>query len=200
VVPRHPGYKPHMAYIFDPDRLTDIARNAMQQTPDDAPVDALLDRITADIDSAYPGQVDTGPRKWIYNTAGGSMGQMAVIMASMNEYILYFSTPLSTGGHSGRYKVDLWDMVLRGEMLTWRAGEMTPHVHPAGSMNVLRPGNAHGYRLTDGAVLFEYGRGPIGTALPFALADTLFSSLDFKSFAQTMGRYTELTLKGLFKR
>ena len=56
-------------------------------------------------------------------------------------------------------------------------------------MSLLEQGAAHLYTLSGGSWLLEYGRGPVVTALPFALADTVFSTLDFSALVRTFRRY-----------
>ena len=40
-------------------------------------------------------------REWLFINAGGWMGSMYVLHASLTEYVLFFGTALDTQGHSG---------------------------------------------------------------------------------------------------
>ncbi|MBW2235952.1 MAG: isomerase, partial [Deltaproteobacteria bacterium] len=87
-----------MGHLFDPEELQQITNRRC-----DEPLEQAFDTITADLAAAYPGHIYTGPRRWVLNNAGGAMGQLTLLHASLSEYILFFGTPIGTTGHSGRY-------------------------------------------------------------------------------------------------
>ncbi len=171
-----------MGYVFDPERLTEIARGVIG-----LPRDAMFDALTAALDEAYPGQVATGPRRFIFNNAGGAMGQMCFLHASFSEYLILFGSPIGTEGHSGRYAADVWDICLDGEMWGYREGETERTVVRAGEVHHLAGSDAKGYRIPDHAWMLEYARGSIASMVPFGLADTFFSTLDVSVIARTVG-------------
>ena len=50
----------------------------------------------------YPGRILAAEElQWIFVNAGGWMGSMCVIHASLTEYVLFFGSAIDTGGHSG---------------------------------------------------------------------------------------------------
>lgn len=47
--------------------------------------------------------------------AGGFMGQVCILHASLSEYVLLFGTSMGTDGHSGRYWAEITDYLVSGE-------------------------------------------------------------------------------------
>ena len=184
-----------MGYVFDPERLEEIVNRHTSR-----PLDEAFDAITADLDAAYPGHVDTGPRRWVLNNAGGAMGQMTLLHGSITEYIIFFGTPIGTEGHSGRYPTRVYDYMIKGEVWTYVEGTLEKIVSKPGVNAMDLPvGVAKGYRAEADSWMLEYSRGPIFTMLPFGLWDTVFSTLDVVTFAKTFWYYGRLVVDQLMK-
>lgn len=50
----------------------------------------------------YPGHIlPDEDLQWVFVNAGGWMGSMCLVHASLTEYLLLFGTAVDTGGHSG---------------------------------------------------------------------------------------------------
>jgi len=182
-----------MSYVFDPDTLENIVKVGLDATSPDAAMDA----ITVELANHYPGHIETGPRDWIMNNAGGAMGQMALLHASLSEYVLFFGSPIGTEGHSGRYATEVYDWVFDGEMWCFKEGETARSSYRQGKRAFLGADRVKGYRIPDRAWMLEYSRGPIPTMLPFGMADTLLSTLDLKCIRRTVGTYAKLVVGSL---
>src|SRR5262249_2006943 len=103
-------------------------------------------------------------------------------------------------GSPRRHGVGCWDTVLDGECWYYAEGEFERRVYKAGDRIYVGPGQACGMNFTDGVWAVEYARGPLPTSIPFGLADELVSTLDFKTAAQTLSLYTDLTMQNLGRR
>ncbi|MCB9730712.1 MAG: hypothetical protein H6746_19735 [Deltaproteobacteria bacterium] len=183
-----------MGIIFDPDVLGQVVREHLG--PD---LDPMFDGITQGLAQRYPGHIHTGPRRWIFNNAGGAMGQMALLHCSLTEYVLLFGSPIGTEGHSGRYATDVYDWTLAGKMWTYVEGDLQRQEYLPGSLAFLGRNQAKGYRAVDALWVLEYSRGPIPSMLPFGLADSLLSTLDLRAVGRTVWSYARMVTAELAK-
>jgi C-8 sterol isomerase len=60
-------------------------------------------------------------------------------------------------------------------------------------------GAAEGYRMPDRCYALEYARGLIPAMLPFAMADTLTSTLDLRTLARTLRLYGKAVVRELLQ-
>jgi C-8 sterol isomerase len=172
-----------MGYIFDPETLRETARGVLGM-----PIEALVPELTRRLAERYPGHIREG-QGWLFNNAGGAMGCMTVLHASLSEYVIIFGSPIGTEGHTGRFFADDYFIILEGEQWAYEEGQLERQVFRAGDMHHLRRGHAEGYRMPDRCFALEYARGWIPLMLPFGLADALSSTLDLPTIARTFGVY-----------
>ena len=136
----------------------------------------------------YPGRM-ASKQEWFFNNAGGAMGSLTIIHASITEYLIVFGSATGTEGHSGRYLATDYFMILEGEQWAQRAGETEKTRFLPGELNVLEKGDAIQYKMPDRCWALEYARGWIPLMLPFGVADTFFSTLDFHTLLRMMTLY-----------
>jgi len=172
-------------YVFEPEALQHIAKEAIAKANS---TQELFDLIVKTLLKTHPNNINS-EQKWVYNNAGGAMGAMYLIHASLTEYILIFGTPLGTEGHSGRFLVDDYFIILEGEQWSFSEGKLQREVYRPGDMHHLPRGHAQHYRIPDHCWALEYARGFIPLTLPFGLADTLSSTLDFYTLLRTFYLY-----------
>jgi C-8 sterol isomerase len=181
-----------MGYIFDPDELHEIARLGLGKGTKDESFRVIGDELLR----RYPKHI-TLDNPWIFNNAGGAMGQMKLMHCSITEYVIFFGTPIGTEGHSGRYRTEVYDFMIDGEMWCYHAGEFERAVYRPGDAAFLGADRAKGYAVPSHAWMLEYSRGPIPSMLPFGLADTMFSTLDRHTVGTTLWQYGKLVVKEL---
>ena len=182
-----------MSTVFDPHELQAIVRPVLGQ-----PVPQLIDTLVGRLAERYPGHVSTDD-DWVFNNAGGAMGMMRVLHASITEYLIVFGTPIGTEGHSGRFLADDWFIILDGEQWAYEEGALEREVYRPGDMHHLPRRVAKGYRMPDRCFALEYARGIIPAMLPFGFADALSSTLDVPTITKTVRLYAQRTIGQLLR-
>jgi len=124
---------------------------------------------------------------------------MCILHTSLSEYVMIFGTPLGTEGHSGRFFVDDYFIILAGEQWAFSAGQLTREIYRPGDMHHLPRRQAQQYKIPEMCWALEYARGPITTMLPFGLVDTFTSTLDFHSLLQTVWVFAKGATKELLQ-
>lgn len=183
-----------MGYIFEPGNLHELCKRAAREQSRDA----MIRVVTEELKRQYPRHIDLEV-PWLFNNAGGAMGQIKLLHCSLTEYILVFGTPTGTEGHSGRYTTEIYDFMLEGEMWCFHAGEFDRTVFKPGDVAYLGADRAKGYAVPSSALMLEYARGAIPTMLPFGLADTVFSTLDRRTVSHTIFNYAKLVTRNLLR-
>jgi hypothetical protein len=183
-----------MGYLFDPERLQAIGKQAVG-----LPHDAMCELVMEQLRQAWPGHVEREPQ-WMFNLAGGATGMLGLLHGSLSEYVALFGTPVGTEAFSGRYRLDIHDIVLSGEMWTYTEEQFRGRaVHRPGEKALLRRGQVKGFRLAEDTWLLEYGRGLVPSSLPLALGDAIFSAMDGTTIWKTLKAYGSLVSRELMQ-
>lgn len=189
-----------MAYRLDPHVIADSCRDVLDLPLDSGErLDAAVDRVA----ERYPGLIDPSRRRWIFTKAGGIVGKICFLYAGLNEYLLLFGAPVATYGFSGRYKhVEISKFVLAGRYTTYdpESVQITPGVFGPGELVTLPKGQVRNMEIASGSWHFEYGRGPVITAMPFGTVDLLVSSLEVRPIVQTTADYAHFLAAGVRRR
>ncbi|KAM7223424.1 C-8 sterol isomerase [Rhypophila decipiens] len=171
-------------YIFETDHLHDLAKRGIAAHGNDtrAIVKYIVDELS---DRTSTTKHINHDEEWVFNNAGGAMGAMYIIHASITEYLIIFGTAVGTEGHTGRHTADDYFHILTGTQTAYVPGEYEPEVYPPGSVHHLHRGDVKQYRMPESCFALEYARGWIPPMLFFGYADTFFSTLDFYTLWRT---------------
>ncbi|XP_027695300.1 sigma non-opioid intracellular receptor 1 isoform X2 [Vombatus ursinus] len=113
------------SFVFQREEIAQLARQY-------AGLDHELafSRLIVELRRLHPGHILADEDlQWIFVNAGGWMGSMCILHASLSEYVLLFGTAIDTGGHSGRYWVEISDTVISGTFRQWREGTTKSEVY-----------------------------------------------------------------------
>ncbi|KAG6900679.1 hypothetical protein C0993_004989 [Termitomyces sp. T159_Od127] len=189
-------------YILDPSTIHDVAASAIAASPGDT--HGMITHILANLTATYPRtqlQLNPDASEWVFNNAGGAMGAMYVIHASITESLIIYGTPLGTEGHTGLHAADAYFNILVGEQWAFAPGALETERYTPGTVHFLPRFTAKQYKMHEGCFALEYARGLsfpldvralmsdtgwIPLTLPFRLLDTLTSTLDISAFYYTM--------------
>jgi C-8 sterol isomerase len=109
-----------------------LTQEAVARYPNDMP--AMVGHITSALAAQHPDwTINTDfedQANWVFNNAGGAMGSMFIIHASITEYLIVFGTALGTEGHSGRHTADDYFNIIQGEQWAYLPGALEKEVRP----------------------------------------------------------------------
>ena len=184
-----------MKYVFDPEILHEVALAHLE-----LPLEEKFAAITQSLAERYPGLIETEP-EWFFSNAGGVMGQLTVLYASLREYVIFFGSPIGGEGHTGRYSfVEDHAIILDGEFWYYTEGDTRRTEYRPGDIAYLPKAVAKGYRIVDHGWILEYARGPIPTMLPYGVADTVFGTLDYRTLFRTFRIYIRHVVRSVRRR
>ncbi len=183
-------------FVFDPDDLQEIANKGAG-----LPIGERWDVIHQEMMRRYPGKIAPDVR-WIFNSAGNVVCQLALVYGSPTEYVAYFGTPIGESGFSGRYgHADVWDLMVDGKMLAFTEGQFEPTEYGPGDSAYLKRGQGKGVAYVGSTWMIDYGRGLPLTMLPFGIIfPYLFNTLDGKSAYKQLEDYGRLVLKNILSK
>nr|XP_028690089.1 sigma non-opioid intracellular receptor 1 isoform X1 [Macaca mulatta] len=145
------------SFVFQREEIAQLARQY-------AGLDHELafSRLIVELRRLHPGHVLPDEElQWVFVNAGGWMGAMCLLHASLSEYVLLFGTALGSRGHSGRYWAEISDTIISGTFHQWREGTTKSEVFYPALQRPLPPKLA-GRKVGDTCWVAESGRAHRG--------------------------------------
>jgi C-8 sterol isomerase len=154
----------HRWYVFDPESLHQLAQAAIAASPSPDDTAFMVNYISKNLTETYPSTqiaLNHNTSEWVFNNAGGAMGAMYIIHASITEYLIIFGTPLGTEGHTGIHTADDYFNILVGEQWAFAPPNLAMERYPPGSVHHLPRGQMKQYKMHEGCFALEYARGAL---------------------------------------
>jgi len=158
-------------YIFTPSGLHTLSQEAIALHGNDTA--SVVSHIVTSLSAIHGPHINLD-EEWIFNNAGGAMGAMYIIHASITEYLIVFGTAIGTEGHTGRHTADDYFHILKGEQVAYAPGKGVygAERYPQGSVHHLTRGDVKQYKMEGECFALEYARGWIPPMLGFGYADS----------------------------
>jgi len=182
-------------YIFTPEALNECVQNSLSiaassnsdstNTNTTLIISTLLDQLVERYPSASWMTNFQDKGEWVFSNAGGAMGSMFLLHASITEYVIIFGSAVGTEGHTGRHTADDYFHILAGQQTAYEAGDLVREVYNPGDVHHLRRGVVKQYAMIPESWALEYARGWIPLMLPFGYADSVFSTFDLITLYHT---------------
>ncbi|KAK9454053.1 ERG2/sigma1 receptor-like protein [Dipodascopsis uninucleata] len=185
-------------FIFEPEVLHQIVKESI--APETNNITEIFVRITSQLKKHYGENInDFNTDDWMFNNAGGAMGSMFILHASVSEYMIFFGTATGTEGHTGVHMADDYFNIIYGEQWAHKLGDPLPEIYKPGDVHHLRRGVSKQYSMPTTCWALELAQGWIPAMLPFGFLDTFSSTLDIETIARTVYYTAKAMISSILK-
>jgi C-8 sterol isomerase len=138
--------------LGDPETLHGIARKCARP---ELSRKAHFDLFVSTLAEGYPRRIETS-RRWVLNSANGTLGTMTLLYASLSEYLLIQGSPIGTEEHSGRHFATVQGFMVEGEMWVYLEGSTERTVFRPGAHAMLAARGSKGYLIRENGWMLEH--------------------------------------------
>lgn len=174
-------------YVFDAETIGKYSKEAIAESAN-GNITEIVTALIPKLKAHYGPEIinDLNWEEWVFNNAGGSMGNMFIIHASISEYLIIFGTAVGLNGHSGVHFADDYFTILSGNQKVGYDNQLEASVFLPGDCNHLTRGRMTQFSMDEGSYAIELAQGWIPAMLPFGFVEFLTSTLDLETLYRTV--------------